>query len=91
MTLLSTLHVEEDGGLAALLGTSGATLAREAALREGAVLEAARDLLQTAFADQARRGYLDPFAPAAERSAERSARRQGRLSDGPTSMSGSRA
>ena len=70
MTLLSTLHVEEDGGLAALLGTSGATLAREAALREGAVLEAARDLLQTAFADQARRGYLDPFAPAAERSAE---------------------
>ena len=38
MTSLAALHVEEDAGLAALLGTSGAMLAREAALREGAVL-----------------------------------------------------
>jgi Flp pilus assembly CpaF family ATPase len=64
------LYVDEDGGLAALMGTQSATLAREAALRESAILQAARDVLQTAFADEARRQYLDPFAPAAERNAE---------------------
>ena len=87
-TRSTPLHVEEDGGLAALLGTASSTLAREAALREGAVLEAARDVLQTAFADEARRGYLDPFAPAAERSAEvarvlRAAIAEHRLRGGP--------
>src|SRR5262245_33993975 len=64
------LHVDEDGGLAALLGTQNVTLAREAALKEPAVLQAARDVLQTAFADEGRRQYLDPFAPAQERNAE---------------------
>ena len=64
------LHVDEDGGLAALMGTQNVTLAREAALRESAILQAARDVLQTAFADEARKQYLDPFAPAAERNAE---------------------
>ena len=88
MSTRSALHVEEDGGLAALLGTTSSTLAREAALREGAVLEAARDVLQTAFADEERRGYLDPFAPAGERSAEvawvlRAAIAEHRLRGGP--------
>ena len=32
------LHVDEDGGLAALMGTAAATLARETALCEPAVL-----------------------------------------------------
>jgi pilus assembly protein CpaF len=64
------LHVEEDGGLAALLGTQHVALAREAALQEPAILQAARDVLQTAFADAARRQYLDPFASATERNAE---------------------
>jgi pilus assembly protein CpaF len=64
------LHVDEDGGLATLMGTHNVTLAREAALRESAILQAARDVLQTAFADEGRRQYLDPFAPAQERNAE---------------------
>jgi pilus assembly protein CpaF len=64
------LHVDEDGGLAALLGTQNMTLAREAALKEPAILQAARDVLQTAFADERRKQYLDPFAPATERNAE---------------------
>jgi Flp pilus assembly CpaF family ATPase len=61
---------EEDGGLAALMGGQTATLAREAALKESAILSAARDVLQTAFADASRKHYLDPFAPSAERNAE---------------------
>ncbi len=63
-------RVDEDGGLAALMGTQTLTLAREAALHESAILSAARDILQTAFATEERRQYLDPFAPAAERNAE---------------------
>jgi Flp pilus assembly CpaF family ATPase len=64
------LHVDEDGGLAALMGTQNMTLAREAALKEPAILQSARDILQTAFADERRKQYLDPFAPATERNAE---------------------
>lgn len=64
------LQVDEDGGLAALMGTQNVTLAREAALRESAILQAARDVLQTAFADESRKPYLDPFASATERNAE---------------------
>ena len=64
------LHVDEDGGLAVLMGAQNVTLAREAALRESAILQGARDVLQRAFADEARTQYLDPFAPAAERNAE---------------------
>lgn len=64
------LTVDEDGGLAALMGAQTVTLAREAALRESAILQAARDVLQDAFADERRKHYLDPFAPAAERNAE---------------------
>jgi pilus assembly protein CpaF len=66
----ASLHVDEDGGLAALMGTQTVTLAREAALHESAILSAARDILQTAFATDERRRYLDPFAPAIERNAE---------------------
>ena len=66
----SALHVDEDGGLAALMGTQTVTLAREAALQESAILSAARDILQTAFATDERRRFLDPFAPAIERNAE---------------------
>jgi pilus assembly protein CpaF len=66
----SSLHVEEDGGLATLMGTQNVTLAREAALGAPAILQAARDVLQTAFADAERRQYLDPFAPSRERNAE---------------------
>ncbi len=64
------LHIDEDGGLAALMGTQNVTMARDAALRESAILQAARDVLQTAFADPARKHYLDPFAPAQERNSE---------------------
>ena len=64
------LQVDEDSGLATLMGMQTVTLAREAALRESAILQAARDVLQTAFADEGRKQYLDPFAPAAERNAE---------------------
>ena len=64
------LHVDEDGGLAALMGTQNVTMARESALSESAILQAARDVLQSAFADEGRRQYLDPFAPAAKRNAE---------------------
>lgn len=64
------LVVEEDGGLASLMGQAPSTLARDAALREPAILQAAKDVLQTSFADDDRRHYLDPFAPAAERNAE---------------------
>ncbi len=67
---VAPLQIEEDGGLAALMGTQNVTLAREAALKEAALLQAARDVLQTAFADESRKHYLDPFAPAAERNAE---------------------
>ncbi|MGB9751223.1 ATPase, T2SS/T4P/T4SS family [Roseiflexus castenholzii] len=64
------LAIEEDGGLATLLGGPTDTLAREAALREAAVLQAARDELQQAFSTDGRRHLLNPFAPAAERNAE---------------------
>ncbi len=64
------LHIDEDGGLAALMGTQNVTMARDAALGEAAILQAARDVLQTAFADAARKHYLDPFAPAQERNRE---------------------
>ena len=67
---VAPLQIEEDGGLAALMGTQNVTLAREAALKEAALLQAARDVLQTAFADESRKHYLDPFAPAVERNAE---------------------
>src|SRR6266511_3097210 len=67
---VAPLQIEEDGGLAALMGTQNVTLAREAALKEAALLQAARDVLQTAFADESRKHYLDPCAPAAERNAE---------------------
>jgi pilus assembly protein CpaF len=67
---LASLHVDEDGGLAALMGTQNVTLARESALSESAILQAARDVLQTAFAEEGRTQYLDPFAPAPERNAE---------------------
>jgi Flp pilus assembly CpaF family ATPase len=63
-------RLDEDAGLAALMGTQTATLAREAALHESAILSAVRDILQTAFATEGRRQYLDPFAPAAERNTE---------------------
>src|SRR6266545_4486890 len=69
-TAPASLHVDEDGGLAALMGTQTVTLAREAALHESAILSAARDILQTAFATDERRRFLDPFAPAIERNAE---------------------
>ena len=46
-----SLHVDDDGGLAALMGTQNVTLARELALSESAILQAARDVLQTAFAE----------------------------------------
>jgi pilus assembly protein CpaF len=64
------LHVDEDGGLAVLMGTQNVTLARESVLKEPAILQAVRDVLQTAFADAGRTQYLDPFAPASERNAE---------------------
>src|SRR5437868_4030869 len=64
------LMVDEDGGLASLMGTQNVTLAREAALKEPAILQAARDVLQSAFAVAGRKQYLDPFAPAIERNAE---------------------
>jgi pilus assembly protein CpaF len=64
------LHVDEDGGLAALMGTQNVTLARESVLKEPAILQAVRDVLQTAFAVAGRTQYLDPFAPASERNAE---------------------
>lgn len=64
------LTIEEDGGLATLLGGPTDTLAREAALREAAILQAARDELQQAFSADGRRHLLNPFAPAAERNAE---------------------
>ena len=67
---LPPLRLDEDGGLGALLGLRTATLAREAVLREGAILSAARDVLLQAFASAERRRYLDPFAPADERNAE---------------------
>lgn len=67
---LAPLQIEEDGGLAALMGTQHVTMAREAALQEAALLQAARDVLQTAFAHESRKHYLDPFAPATERNAE---------------------
>src|ERR671935_1750319 len=82
------LVVDEDSGLAALMGTQNVTLARETALKEPAILQAARDVLQTAFADAGRTQYLDPFAPAAERNAEvltvlRAAIAEHRLRGGP--------
>ena len=49
------LAVDEDGGLAALMGTQNVTLARETVLKEPAILQAARDVLQTAFADEGRK------------------------------------
>lgn len=55
----------EDGGLGAVLGKQAATLAREAVLRESAILSAARDVLQSALRD--RKDLLDPFAPPRER------------------------
>ncbi len=67
---IPSLAIEEDGGLATLLGGPTDTLAREAALREAAVLQAARDELQQAFSADGRRYLLNPFAPAAERNAE---------------------
>ncbi len=67
---IPSLTIEEDGGLATLLGGPTDTLAREAALREAAVLQAARDELQQAFSADGRRYLLNPFAPAAERNAE---------------------
>lgn len=71
MTLpLAPLQISEDGGLGTLMGTASATLAREAALNEPAILQAARDVLQSAFADDRRQRFLDPFAPAGERNAE---------------------
>jgi pilus assembly protein CpaF len=70
MSRPAPLQVDEDGGLAALLGTQTMVMAREGALRESAILQAARDVLQTSFADESRKQYLDPFAPAAERNAE---------------------
>jgi Flp pilus assembly CpaF family ATPase len=66
----ASLHVDEDGGLAALMGTQNVTLARESALSESAILQAARDVLQTAFVEEGRKQFLDPFAPAPERNAE---------------------
>lgn len=67
---ITGLTVEEDGGLASLLGSAPATLARDAALAEPAILQAAKDVLQTSFRDEERQRYLDPFAPAHERNAE---------------------
>lgn len=64
------LPVEEDSGLASLLGGQHDTLGREAALHEIAILQAARDELQQAFSVDGRRRLLNPFAPAAERNAE---------------------
>jgi Flp pilus assembly CpaF family ATPase len=62
--------IEEDGGLASLLGNSTAMLAREAALSEPAVLQAVRDTLHTTFRDPRRQQFLDPFAPARARNSE---------------------
>ena len=59
---------EEDGGLAAVVGTGAQTLAREQATGDAAVLQAARDVLTAAFSERPQ--FLDPFAPAAERNAE---------------------
>jgi Flp pilus assembly CpaF family ATPase len=69
-TRVAGLTVEEDGGLASLMGSAPATLARDAALAEPAILQAAKDVLQSSFRDEERRHYLDPFAPAHERNAE---------------------
>jgi Flp pilus assembly CpaF family ATPase len=51
------------------LTTGRPTLAREVALRDPALLQAARDALLAALDPEARRRYLDPFSPVAERSA----------------------
>jgi Flp pilus assembly CpaF family ATPase len=64
------LSIEEDGGLATLLGGPTDTLGREAVLREAAILQAARDELQHAFSTDERRRLLNPFAPAGERNTE---------------------
>jgi pilus assembly protein CpaF len=64
------LSIEEDGGLATLLGGPTDTLGREAVLREAAILQAARDELQHAFSTDERRCLLNPFAPAGERNTE---------------------
>jgi pilus assembly protein CpaF len=64
------LSIEEDGGLATLLGRPTDTLGREAVLREAAILQAARDELQHAFSTDERRRLLNPFAPAGERNTE---------------------
>lgn len=65
-----SLTIEEDGGLATLLGGQTDALGRDAALREAAILQTARDELQQAFSADGRRHLLNPFAPAAERNAE---------------------
>lgn len=65
-----SLAIEEDGGLATLLGGQTDALGRDAALREAAILQAARDELQQAFSTDGRRHLLNPFAPATERNAE---------------------
>lgn len=67
---LPSLSIEEDGGLATLLGGPTDTLGREAVLREAAILQAARDELQHAFSTDERRRLLNPFAPAGERNTE---------------------
>ncbi len=59
------LHVEEDGGLAALLGTQHVTLARESVLHEPAILQTVRDVLQTAFADAGRTPVPRPLCAGA--------------------------
>lgn len=55
-------HFVEDGGLAALMGNQQATLARETALNDPEVLQAVREVLKVAFADEQRKRFLDPFA-----------------------------
>jgi pilus assembly protein CpaF len=64
------LHVEEDGGLGALMGSAPATMAREIALHEPAILQATRDVFESSFEADDRKHYLDPFAEAWERNAE---------------------
>jgi pilus assembly protein CpaF len=67
---MSALTVEEDGGLASLMGSAPSALARDAALATPSLLQEAKQVLQASFQGEERRHFLDPFAPADERNAE---------------------
>jgi pilus assembly protein CpaF len=77
MTMLShqraaspPLDVDEDGGLASLLGTAHGQVTRTAILTDPAILQAVKEVLQASFEVEARRHYLNPFASPELRNAE---------------------